>query len=237
MRWLLLFALPVFVQPPSYESISTTAFKIGTPTAIADLDVGQLKGDLRKVAWSPDGASIYIQTVQGTQSHHFMVAVAGDRKVVPQSAEPEWAVAYWDRKSSLSAPGGARVSIRIVKDAQKRASSYLGGAPNLAGSVERELTPEFDEVASYFVYDEQVGGWVKQSLAPGEAYGWGPDETGAIVFVNIRGQVILRGPHARQMVPDVSDALLPAWSADGATIAYVQKTGRRKYRLASVSVK
>ena len=169
--------------------------------------------------------------------HHFVVAVSGDHKLVPQSAEPEWAAAYWDRKASLSAPGTARVSIRIMKDAQKRASSYLGGAPNLAGSVERELTPEFDEVSAYNVYDEQVGSWVKLALTPGEAFGWGPDDGGTIAFVNVRGQVILRGPHARQIVPDVSDAFLPAWSADGATIAYVQKTGRKKFRLVTVAVK
>jgi len=236
MRLWLILTLAGLVQAPTFESLDQTAFNIGSPITLAELDLGKLKGELHRIAWSPDGASIYIQTRQGTDAHHFVVSIAGDRKVVPQPIEPEWAVASWRRKSSLTAPGAPRLAMKIMKDAQKRASSYLGGAPNLAGSIERELTPEFDEVLSYNVYDEQVGNWVRE-LTPGEAYGWGPDETGLVAFVNARGQILLRGPHARQMVPDLSDALLPAWSDDGTTVAFVQKMGRKRYRLACVSVK
>jgi hypothetical protein len=32
-------------------------------------------------------------------------------------------------------------------------------------------------------------------------------------------------------VPEVKDALLPAWSMDGARLAWVQKSGRKKYTL------
>ena len=55
MGWLLLLTLAGILQPPRTESISTTDFKIGPPTAIADLDPGRLGGELRRVAWSPDG--------------------------------------------------------------------------------------------------------------------------------------------------------------------------------------
>jgi hypothetical protein len=33
----------------------------------------------------------------------------------------------------------------------------------------------------------------------------------------------------KQVAPGVKNALLPAWSTDGARLAWVQKSGRRKY--------
>jgi hypothetical protein len=72
--------------------------------------------------------------------------------------------------------------------------------------------------------------------APGQTYGWGPDEVGAIAFVDQRGQLILRTPHARQIVPGATDATLPAWSPDGTKVAFARKIGRRMYQLAYVAL-
>jgi hypothetical protein len=235
MRWL--FVLMALVQAPHTETMSGVPYKVGPPAAIADLDLGALKGELRRIAWSPDGASIYLQTGQGNDTHHYLIAIDGDRKVVAQPAAPEWSAAYWDRKASVSAPGAyAHVTIEVVKDVQKRDSSYLGGAPNLSGSLDRDPTPEYDDVIIYRVYDENVGRWVKVPAVPGQTYGWGPDDGGQIAFVDVRGQLIVRGPHARQAVPGATDATLPAWSPDGHKVAYARKTGRRKYQLAYVAV-
>jgi hypothetical protein len=37
--------------------------------------------------------------------------------------------------------------------------------------------------------------------------------------------------HHKQVVAGVKDALLPAWTTDGARVAYVKKTGRKQYAL------
>lgn len=237
MRWMMLVLAAALVQTPRYETLDGRTYKIGPATAVAELDLGALKGDLRRLAWSPDGASIYIQTASGSDGHHYLITLNGDRTIAPQSAAPEWAAAYWDRKASLSAPGAsARITIQVVKDVQKRDSSYLGGAPNLSGSLDRDPTPQYDDVVIYRVYDENVGRWVKDPASPGQTYSWGPDDGGMIAFVDVRGQLILRGPHARQAVPGIADATLPAWSPDGARVAYARKAGRRKYQLAYITL-
>ena len=40
----------------------------------------------------------------------------------------------------------------------------------------------------------------------------------------------------KQTVSGVKDALLPAWSTDGTRLAWVQKTGRKKYTLVWATV-
>jgi hypothetical protein len=213
-----------------------TAFTIGPPATVAELDLGKLKGELRRLSWSPDGTSSHVQTSDGAVRHDFLLPIESRNTVTPVAAEPEWAARDWQMKSDLTAPG-TRITIQIRKDAQKRVSPFLGGAPNLAGSVERDPTPEFDPVILYEVYEDQIGKWTNKPAAAGESYGWRPEATGLLAFVDVRGQVILRGPHERQMIPGVKDAIFPAWSVDGHKIAYAQKTGRRKYSLVWVSVK
>jgi hypothetical protein len=46
MQWLLLAALAV---------IDVSTVRVGPPTTVTELDLGKLKGELRQVAWSPDG--------------------------------------------------------------------------------------------------------------------------------------------------------------------------------------
>ncbi len=238
MRALLILGLGVTLQAPATIPINTTAFTIGQPAAAAEIDLGTLKGELARLSWSPDGASLHVQTAEGAARHDYLVALDGTRTVASAPSEPEWAAQYWTMKSGMTAPGEAAKAITIValKDSQKRDSSFLGGAPNLAGSVDREPTAEFDPVVIYRVHDEQIGRWVNKAAVPGETFGWGPEDTGLVAFVDARGQVILRGPRERQAIPNVKDALMPAWSRDGKRLAYVQKTGRRKYLLYWVSI-
>jgi len=71
----------------------------------------------------------------------------------------------------------------------------------------------------------------------GVTYGWGPAGSAALVFVDAKGRVTLfdRARH-KQLVPDSKDATMPAWSPDGGRVAFLQKDGRRKYRLMTSTV-
>ena len=68
----------------------------------------------------------------------------------------------------------------------------------------------------------------------GETFGWGPTGSGALAFVDRPGHLYLLDE--RRVVAGVKGAWMPAWSNDGARIAFLQKSGRRTYRLTTVAV-
>jgi hypothetical protein len=47
-------------------AIDVQTLTIGPPTIVTELDLGTLKGELRKLAWSPDGVQFYIQAPSAT---------------------------------------------------------------------------------------------------------------------------------------------------------------------------
>ena len=45
-------------QTPASTPIDASALNVGAPTTVTELDLGNLKGELRQVGWSPDGSEI-----------------------------------------------------------------------------------------------------------------------------------------------------------------------------------
>jgi hypothetical protein len=71
----------------------------------------------------------------------------------------------------------------------------------------------------------------------GETYGWGPAGSGAIVFVGSGERLTLMdGQARRKIVATMKGASMPAWSSDGARLAFLQKSGRKRYRLMTATV-
>jgi dipeptidyl aminopeptidase/acylaminoacyl peptidase len=246
MRWLLLLVSTMFLQPQARAAIDVSAITIGTPTTIAELDLGKLKGDITRVAWSPDGTQVYIRTNEGegldARLHFYTVPAAGGA-VAPVGREPDWAAEYWTFKSDRSAPGvdGLVIDVKTGKAGTKSIvpadGVYSdGGSVNLGLSNANSRTMQ-SGVLTLVLLDEPIGEFTDTKPVPGLTFGWGPDKSGAIAFVDTAGHLFLmdRQKH-KQTVAGVKDALLPAWTTDGAKLAYVQKTGRRKYALVWVPI-
>ncbi len=246
MRWLLLLVSTMFLQPQASVAIDVSAITIGAPTTIAELDLGKLKGDLTRIAWAPDGTQLYIRTAEGDSLDdrlHFYTVPAAGGAVAPVGREPDWAAEYWKFKSDRSAPGVDGLVID-VKTGRASAKSVVpadgvygnGGAVNLGLSNGNSGTVRTG-VLTLVLLDEPIGEFVDTKPIPGLTFGWGPDKSGAIAFVDAAGHLFLmdRQKH-KQAVAGVKDALLPAWTTDGARLAYVQKTGRKKYALICVVV-
>jgi hypothetical protein len=253
MQWLVLVLSVLFqapTTPASAYDIST--LKVGPPITVAELDLGKLKGDLRRVSWSPDGMRLYIQTADGNPEsphlRHYWVPAEGGT-VLALDAEPDWAQQYWSFKSDRSAPGIPSLMIDVeqtletIKIGTGSAGAAEGGdrtggntvmSPN---NVDRAAQQQKQAVVRLKLLGETVSESVNQRPVPGLTFGWGPEKSGAIAYVDRDGRLILfdRQKHKRT-VDGAKDALLPAWTMDGARLGWAQKSGRKKYTLVYAAI-
>ncbi|MCU1382741.1 MAG: hypothetical protein JWL71_1438 [Acidobacteria bacterium] len=224
--------------------------KVGAPTTVTELDLGTLKGELRQLAWSRDGSELYVQTADGTPSseklRHYLVPIAGGA-AKSIDTEPEWAADYWGFKSDRFAPGLRSLVIGVEQKQEKvrvgtgsgRPGEQAGGAPGSTPvDIEKTTERQFENYARLTFAGETISEFLNQKPIPGLMFGWGPVGSGAMAYTDREaGHLTLIDQHKRkQTVPGVKDALLPAWSPDGARLAWVQKAGRRKYRLVWATV-
>ena len=194
---------------------------------------------------------LYIQTGEGNppqeKLRHYTVLTGGS-PVMTVDAEPDWASTFWTVKQDRAAPG---LPALVIEVDQRQEALKSGMAP--AGALDRTGSPESTagtispeaaagssqnaHVVRLSLLGQVVGSWVNERVIPGTRFSWGPDGSGAIVYVAEGGRLVLFDREKRtQAVKDVKDALLPAWSTDGARLAYLAKTGRKKYALSWVTV-
>lgn len=242
MLCLLILSSALASQAAAGAPLDVSKIKIGQPAAVAELDLGKLKGDLREIGWSPDGAQLYIQTADGdgpSATRHYYVVSATGGAVAAVDHAPTWANEYWDLKSSRSAPGLDAVEIDIVSGDAITGLPRDGRPGNGAdvGQFAASNETRTSDVLVMRLFDTSIGEFVNTRPVPGQTFSWGPDASGAIAFVDHDGRVTLldRGKH-KQIVAGVKDATLPAWSTDGAHLAWAQKTGRKKFMLMAATV-
>lgn len=239
-------------NPGNPVNIDVSTLTIGAPKTVVELDLGKLKGELRQVGWAPDGQRFYIQTVEGSQQspkvRHYWVAVEGGA-VMGVDAQPDWANAYWAFKSDRAAPGIGSLMIDVEQKletlkygtgsagAADGGNREGGGTVMSANNLDREAQRQQQNVVRLKLLDETVSEFVNQQPIPGLMFGWGPEKSGAIAFTDRDGRLILLDQKKhKQTVSGAKDALLPAWTIDGAHLAWVQKSGRKKYTLVYADV-
>ena len=232
--------------------LDATAIKAGAPVLVTELDLGKLRGDLRQIGWSPDGTELYIQTVDGTppteHPRHYLVPATGGAPA-NVDRQPEWAQVYWAFKSDRSAPGVPTLMIDVKQTLENLkfgtgsagaadGGDRAGGGTVMSGAnLDRAAQSQKVTVWRFTLLDQVVSEFVNQRPIPGLMFSWGPRGTGVIAYTDADGRLMLLDQERRrQTIGGVRDAVLPAWSTDGERLAYAQKSGRRKYRLMSLSV-
>ena len=240
----------VLIQAAPSTLLDVTALKVTPATVVTEVDTGRLKGEPRRVCWSPDGGMLYIQTGEGNPPQetlrHYTV-LSGGGPIVKVDVEPDWASAFWATKQDRVAPGIPSLMIEVD---QREETQKLGMAP--AGALDRTGSPESTagtispdagtgnqkaHVVRLSLLGQIVGSWSNERVIPGTRFSWGPAGSGTIVYVAEGGRLVLFDREKRtQAVKDVKDALLPAWSTDGGRIAYLAKTARKKYALSWVGI-
>lgn len=231
MAWLL-FVLLLQAQAPREVDVSSLA--ISLPQLVCQLDMNVLKGEVRRMSWSPDGRYLHVQTIERDTLHDYIVALE-DKAVSLAFGEPEWSSAYWTRKADLAAPGDPGLKIEVIEKHQRTRPAPFAGGFSAGGAQtvdQRNPNDTFAIEVSLKLLGEEVGYFLNDVAYGGITYGWGPAGSGAIVFADARGRLSFfdRQKH-KKTVPGTKDAVLPAWSPDGTRVAYLERAGRRSYRL------
>ena len=253
---LLLIALALSISPaqtPLSTPVDVATLKVGAPATVAELDLGKLKGDLRQIGWSVDGTMLYVQTADGggpaPKLRHYIVAVAGGALTMAERA-PDWAETYWAFKSDRFAPGMGSLMIDLEQKQEKMKIGTGSGRPGeMAGAaggvgstvpvdIEKTSEGQRQNINRLVLLGETVSEFINERPIPGLMFSWGPAFSGAIAYTDRESGHLMfldRDKH-KQTVSGVKDALLPAWSIDGTRLAWVQKSGRKKYTLVWATV-
>lgn len=256
LQWLVLALSALFQASATLPDVyDVSTLTLGIPETVVELDLGRLKGDLREVSWSPDLTQFYIQTAEGNPQapklHHYTVAVAGGA-VKPLDVQPDWAEEYWAHKSDRLVPGMEWIAIEVEQKienlkfgtgsagAADRSAGGLGGENAFgasASNVEKAAESQHVNVVRFKVFGETVSEFVNEQAVPGLMFGWGPEKSGTIAFTDRDGRLTLLDQRKHKHgVSGAKDARFPAWTLDGTRLAWVQRTGRKKFTLVYASV-
>jgi hypothetical protein len=230
---LLLAAAPVIAQQP--KSIVT----LTAPVTWADFDTRAVKGRPARLAWSDNRGTLYLQTVEGdTQAtlrfHHYLVRKGAKPSAI--EAQPKWVEAYWKWKSAKTFAGD--LSLRIEVDSSTQVLDNLNGiGANKAvyltdspiGLTGQALTLSKQSggtriVNRLLLKGHIIGEFVDELIVPGYTFSWSPEELRLIVFRAQSGRLTIMDDTGRtETIAETKDVLLPAWSDDGAAIAYLER--------------
>jgi hypothetical protein len=249
-------AIASLVVAMSVAALAQSALKVdrvsfSAPAAITEIDTDKLKGQPARLAWSPDGAQLYLQMLDGNFGQagaavrHYAFSTENGRKQ-DLKAEPDWASTYWTLKSAQASPDGPPMKVDLKSETRtaSAAAAPMGGDLARGGSSVNPGASAGDVVAaaysrqpipvhSMFVRGELVGEFVNSVIVPGLTFGWGPAGTKVIAYVaNKSGRVVVMDDlGTKKDVAGSKDAVLPAWSPDATRLAWLQKDGRKIFVL------
>ena len=227
-------------------------YQISPPAVVIDLDSSVIKGDPVQLTWSPTEGQFYLQTVEGTDPNvklrHYLISV-GSKKPATVKAEPDWAVKYWAFKSTRNAPGRSDLMIEVSErrktgelpnqSLSDKAKGMDAGSMAMAGAA--NAANEYNNAAlvrSLMLKNEVIGEFIDAPLLPGLTFGWSPEDLHSVVYADQKGRLAVFDYDSgdRQEVGDTKDVLLPAWSLEKDKIAFLERTGRKKYSLMQIDI-
>jgi hypothetical protein len=222
------------------------------PVVWAEIDTDRLKGRPAQLAWSDDRSELYLEVVEGDSRttlkfHHYLVRKGEAPKAV--DGRPKWAEAYWKWKSAKSFFGDPSLTIQI--DTQQRIldnlngtaankTVYLTDSPNgVSGQalLMAEQTGGTQVVNMLRLHGQVIGEFKNEMIVPGYTFSWAPEELRLIAYRSSSGRLAIMNDSGRTEASAVTrDVLLPAWSDDGAAIAYLERLKGKKFALQVVEI-
>ena len=228
---------------------------LASPQSIAEIDTGKLKGDVARLAWSPNGSEFYVQTVDRdrvgnvTAVRHYIVSIA-NKAVKGVDVEPAWASKYWAWKSAQTAPGlpSFRIDVKRHEETVKSTASPTGGALAKGGATDPAQGTTMEDAANAAyntqtmlvsdlrVKNELIGTWVNEPVIPGVTFTWSPEALHLLAFARRDKKdggaiTVLDASGQKQELTGPKNALLPAWSDDGKRLAWLERRDKKKLDL------
>jgi hypothetical protein len=251
MTLMLALSLVLSLAAPQSPALSAASITL-TPKKIAEFDLSQLKGEIRILTFSPDGADLYLETAELKSDalpketyHYILKAATGELKKV--DAEPAWSASYRESMKFKSAPGDDAFLIALETEQRKATatSTPMGGdyarggtgadTGGVAGGVSADTVAAAanqSQTGTAHVMrlkGQIVGEWLNRPIVPGQSYGWGPQGSNVIAYAepNNRQLMIMDKSGAKQKISDTKGVYSPAFSADGKRLAWLELRGKK----------
>jgi hypothetical protein len=221
------------------------------PAVWADISAKEIKGRPARLAWSDDRSTLYLRTVEGATReslvyHHYLVRKG--KAPTPIDTQPEWVESYWNWKSAKNLSGDQSLSIEVdshkevldnLNGTTANKAVYLTDAPNGLTGQQLMLSKQsggMHVVNRLHLRGQVIGEFIDENIVPGYTFSWSPDDMRLIAFRSQSGRLTIMNDEGRtEPIADTEDVLLPAWSDDGAAIAYLQRAhGRFSLRVLEV---
>jgi hypothetical protein len=242
---------------PSAEMV-----KVSAPATLAELDMGKLKGEPFRLAWSPDARELYLQTAERdgkgvvTKARHYLLAITGGSPKEVES-EPPWAAKYWTWKSWKASPGAPafeialderREILRATRTPRGADAAGMGGDPSAGATVGGGGagggggTMAIGEgqnatIRTMKLKGEVIGEWVNAGIVPGLTFGWSPAALKMIAFSGKEEDLVIMDEQGHKQKIDTGKLTrLPAWSDDGKKLAFLELKDRKKFVLQVVDI-
>ena len=222
---------------------------LGAPQPVVSIDLGKVKGAPARLAWSPDGTDLYLQMVERDgagrikSSTQYLVSIA-KKTMKAIDNEPDWVAKYWTWKSAQASPGASGFKIDVQqKQEQVRATAMPTGGALAKGAVTdptagttasdvagASLQNQVQNVYALHVKGESIGEWINEAVVPGVNFGWAPAPAALLAYTKRTGGPILvldEQGHKHELAGP-KDATVPAFSGDGARLAWVERVDRKK---------
>jgi len=249
-----LLALAQVTAPAGVPGADVARLVVSAPETILTLDAKTLGGTPTRLAWSPEGRQLYVRAsrfdrwANETVTHAIVSLDTRQASIVP--TEPVWAMRYWAWKSAPSAPGRDGFAIKIetreelvrTTNVPREGSIGMSTADPTAGLDEVVKNAAMASQKTFFeiliVRGHVIDHAVNRHTAAGRTFGWAPALRGLLAFADEKGRLVLMDSQGRtRQVKKTKDVLLPAWSEDGARLAYVQKSGRDRFAVRVIEMR
>ena len=245
---------------------SASTVSLDTPLRLVEIDTGKLKGEPWRMAWSPDGTQLYVEAAdrdaRGTvKSSKGVVVTLADRSMKHVDQPPAWVANYWLWKSGQASPAAPAFKITVDQrqeivraiaaptggalakggTADPGAGSSLGDAASAANTAQLQTIVTLKLKSDPHAASETIGEWANEAVSPGVNFGWAPAPRRLIAFARREGGplVLLDDQGHKQEVAGTRNVVLPAFSDEGAKLAWLEKKDKKHYDLivAGVSAK